>query len=83
MEEAMLVLTVQDDGSGFPPQVLDSLGRPYNTSKARRGAGLGLFLATNVLRTLGGTLQARNRAEGGAETVLRLPIASLALEARG
>lgn len=83
MEEAMLVLTVQDDGSGFPPQVLDSLGRPYNTSKARRGAGLGLFLATNVLRTLGGTLQARNRAEGGAEAVLRLPIASLALEARG
>ena len=82
MEQAMLVLTVRDDGSGFPPQVLGSLGRPYNTSKDRRGAGLGLFLATNVLRTLGGTLQARNRAEGGAETVLRLPIASLALEAR-
>lgn len=81
-DDAMLVLTVQDDGSGFPPQVLGSLGRPYNTSKDRRGAGLGLFLATNVLRTLGGTLQARNRATGGAETVLRLPIASLALEAR-
>lgn len=80
MEEAMLVLTVADDGSGFPEAVLASLGRPYNTSKDRKGAGLGLFLATNVLRTLGGTLQARNRPGGGAETVLRLPIAALALD---
>ncbi|MCP3733880.1 ATP-binding protein [Sphingomonas sp. RP10(2022)] len=76
-----LVLTVGDDGSGFPAAVLASLGRPYNTSKDRRGAGLGLFLATNVLRTLGGTLAARNRPGGGAETVLRLPIDALALEA--
>ncbi len=81
MEGATLVLTVEDDGSGFPAEVLASLGRPYNTSKDRRGAGLGLFLATNVLRTLGGTLQARNRSGGGAETILRLPLASLALAA--
>ncbi len=80
VEETMLVLTVTDDGSGFPPAVLAALGRPYNTSKDRRGAGLGLFLATNVLRTLGGTVQARNRAGGGAETILRLPLAALALE---
>jgi len=81
MEGEMLVLTVRDDGSGFPDEVLAALGRPYNTSKPRRGAGLGLFLATNVLRTLGGTLEARNRREGGAETIVRLPIASLALAA--
>jgi two-component system sensor histidine kinase RegB len=81
LEDTMLVLTVQDDGSGFSPDVLASLGRPYNSNKDRRGAGLGLFLATNVLRTLGGTLQARNRSQGGAETILRLPLASLALEA--
>lgn len=80
LEEATLVLTVQDDGSGFPPEVLAALGRPYNSSKERRGAGLGLFLATNVLRTLGGTLQARNPTGGGAETILRLPLACLALE---
>ena len=73
------MLTVRDDGSGFPPAVLAGIGKPYNTSKERRGAGLGLFLATNVLRTLGGTLAARNIA-GGAEMVLRLPVAALALE---
>ncbi|WP_232474305.1 ATP-binding protein [Sphingomonas sp. MA1305] len=75
-----LVLAVQDDGIGYPDQVLESLGRPYNSSKPRQGAGLGLFLATNVLRTLGGTLEARNLPGGGAETRLTLPLASLALE---
>jgi two-component system sensor histidine kinase RegB len=79
VEDAVIVLTVRDDGSGFPPAVLAGIGKPYNTSKERRGAGLGLFLATNVLRTLGGTLAARNIA-GGAEMVLRLPVAALALE---
>ncbi|WP_137897921.1 ATP-binding protein [Sphingomonas sp. 2SG] len=79
VEGAVIVLTVRDDGSGFPPAVLAGIGKPYNTSKERRGAGLGLFLATNVLRTLGGTLAARNIA-GGAEMVLRLPVAALALE---
>ncbi|WP_288934881.1 ATP-binding protein [uncultured Sphingomonas sp.] len=75
-----LILSVQDDGIGYPPQVLESLGRPYNSSKPRQGAGLGLFLATNVLRTLGGSLEARNLPGGGAETRLTLPLASLALE---
>jgi two-component system sensor histidine kinase RegB len=79
VHEATIVLTVRDNGSGFPPAVLAGIGKPYNTSKERRGAGLGLFLATNVLRTLGGGLEARNIA-GGAEMVLCLPVAALALE---
>ncbi len=79
LEDGIVVMSVRDDGNGFSAEVLAALGRPYNSSKDRKGAGLGLFLATNVLRTLGGTLQARNLANGGAETVLRLPIASLAL----
>ena len=74
-----IALRVSDDGTGFSPAVLAQLGKPYNTSKSRRGAGLGLFLANNVLRTLGGTLHARNRPEGGAETTLVLPLAALAL----
>ena len=34
MEEGMLVLTAQDDGSGFHPQVLDSLRQPLETGEA-------------------------------------------------
>jgi two-component system sensor histidine kinase RegB len=78
-QDGMLVLRVRDDGCGFAADILPHVGEPYRSSKPRQGAGLGLFLSTNVLRTLGGTLQARNPAGGGAEVTLRLPLASLAL----
>lgn len=74
-----LVLTLEDDGSGFPVEMLETLGKPYQTSK-KRGGGLGLFLAVNVLRKLGGTVTAVNRAANGAEVQLTLPLSSLALE---
>ncbi|OUM01945.1 ATP-binding protein [Variovorax sp. JS1663] len=74
-----LVLTVTDAGPGFAPEMLAQLGKPYQSSKGRPGGGLGLFLVMNVARTLGGSVSARNRPEGGAAVTLRLPLAALTL----
>ncbi|WP_333572041.1 ATP-binding protein [Sphingomonas sp.] len=79
-QEDALVLAVRDDGRGFPADILPRIGDPYNSSKGLQGAGLGLFLTHNVLRTLGGSLTARNCEAGGAEVILRVPEAALALE---
>ncbi len=79
-DDDQLVLAVRDDGHGFPPSILGNIGKPYQSSKDRQGAGLGLFLSTNVLRTLGGTLDARNLLSGGAEVTLRLPFGALLFE---
>lgn len=79
-EDETLVLSVVDRGPGFDAEALANLGRPYNSTKPQLGRGLGLFLVGNVARTLGGTVTARNPAAGGAEVVLRLPLAALALE---
>lgn len=73
------VIRIADDGRGVPADILAGVGQPYRSSKDRRGAGLGLFLAVNVLRVLGGTLTLANRAGGGAEAVLTLPLAALAI----
>jgi len=73
-----LVLTVRDAGPGFAPDMLAQLGKPYQSSKGKPGGGLGLFLAMNVARTLGGSLAAANPPEGGAMVTLRLPLAPLA-----
>ena len=75
-----LTLSVTDEGPGFAPAMLAQIGKPYQSSKGRPGSGLGLFLVVNVARTLGGTVDARNRAEGGAEVTLRLPLEAIALE---
>ncbi|MBT2324224.1 HAMP domain-containing histidine kinase [Variovorax paradoxus] len=75
-----LVLTVSDAGPGFAPGMLAQLGKPYQSTKGRPGGGLGLFLVVNVARTLGGSVAAHNRPEGGAAVTLRLPLAAIRLE---
>ncbi|WP_169169671.1 ATP-binding protein [Acidovorax sp. SRB_24] len=79
-EDGMLVLTVTDTGPGFAPGMLANFGTPYQSTKGRPGAGLGLFLAVNVARTLGGTVSACNRPGGGASVTLRLPLSAVTLE---
>lgn len=77
-----LILVVTDAGPGFPPAMLTQIGKPYQSSKTRPGAGLGLFLVSNVARNLRGRVGARNRPEGGAIVTLTLPLLSIALDER-
>jgi two-component system sensor histidine kinase RegB len=81
LEDGALVVRIQDAGPGFAPQMLADLGKPYHSTKGRLGGGLGLFLVVNVVRKLGGRVEARNRDVGGAEVTLAVPLASLAIEA--
>lgn len=80
IEDGNLALSVVDRGPGFAPGMLAQLGKPYQSTKGKPGGGLGLFLAVNVVRKLGGTVTARNRPEGGAEVVLCLPLSAIELE---
>jgi two-component system sensor histidine kinase RegB len=75
-----LKLIVTDQGPGFPPAMLTQLGKPYQSSKGKPGAGLGLFLVSNVARTLHGSVSAHNGSEGGAIVTLTLPLESITLE---
>lgn len=77
LEGAMLVIRVSDHGPGFDEAILAHLGTPYTTTKQQVGAGLGLFLAVNVARRLGGSVLARNRPEGGASVGIHLPFSAL------
>ncbi|XAH25711.1 ATP-binding protein [Xylophilus sp. GW821-FHT01B05] len=75
-----LALIVTDSGPGFAPGMLAQFGKPYQSSKGRPGGGLGLFLAVNVARTLGGSVAAHNRPEGGASVTITLPLSAITLE---
>ncbi|MGB3879576.1 MAG: ATP-binding protein [Diaphorobacter nitroreducens] len=79
-DQDLLRITVTDNGPGFAPAMLSQFGKPYQSSKGRPGGGLGLFLAMNVARTLGGTVQARNLPGGGAQVAITLPLAAIALQ---
>jgi signal transduction histidine kinase len=70
---------VADSGPGIPAEALPRLfERFYRADKSRNreagGTGLGLAIARQLALAHGGDITAANRAEGGAEFVLRLPV---------
>jgi two-component system sensor histidine kinase RegB len=81
LEDDELRVRIADSGPGFSPQMLADIGKPYRSTKGRLGGGLGLFLVVNVVRKLGGRVEARNREAGGAEVILSVPLSALAIEA--
>jgi signal transduction histidine kinase len=70
VRDALVSLTVEDDGPGFGAAV------PVRQTSKRRGMGIGLELAGRVLTAVGGQLTCSNRSEGGARVSLELPLAT-------
>lgn len=73
----VLRIEVDDTGPGFTEQLLADLGRKHLLAVEVKGAGsgLGLFIATAVVKAHGGWLSAENRGRGaGARVVLNLPL---------
>ncbi|MBJ6132448.1 ActS/PrrB/RegB family redox-sensitive histidine kinase [Ochrobactrum sp. Q0168] len=62
-------VTIQDDGEGFKPEILDRIGEPYMTSRDNNrnggGLGLGLFIAKTLLERSGAQIAFRNRSNPG------------------
>jgi two-component system sensor histidine kinase RegB len=79
-DKAQLQITIEDEGPGFPAQMLESIGEPYQSTKRRPGRGLGLFLSVNVARSLGGFLSAQNRQGKGASVRIELPLSVIAID---
>ena len=64
-----VVVVVNDDGSGFPPEIIDRMGEPYVTSERGRrmrgrempGLGLGFFIAKTLLARSGAKISLKNK----------------------
>ena len=64
---------VEDNGPGFPRELIAQVFDPYVTTKAR-GTGLGLAIVRKIVEEHGGTILADNRPEGGARVRIGLPL---------
>jgi nitrogen fixation/metabolism regulation signal transduction histidine kinase len=71
--ETWLSMRVLDDGPGFPAAVLQNPFEPYVTSK-KKGSGLGLAICRKIILEHNGRIALANRAEGGAQVSILLPL---------
>jgi signal transduction histidine kinase len=74
--DGMVRLTVLDDGPGIAEEIIAQIFDPFVTTKAPgQGTGLGLAVCYTIVEQLGGSIEAENRAQGGAAFEVRLPAA--------
>jgi len=66
-------ICVADNGPGIPEQELQKIFLPFYTTKSE-GTGLGLAVVQKVALQHGGSIEARNPSQGGAEFLLWLPL---------
>ena len=76
------VVTVCDNGPGFPRELLGKVFDPYVTSKPK-GTGLGLAIVKKIIEEHGGRIDADNRPEGGARVRMVLPVKDSTRSATG
>lgn len=72
-EGSEVVVQVEDEGCGIAPDVLPRVFDPFFTTKGvGEGAGLGLFMARNLVRAMGGRLEVESIDGGGTTSRVRL-----------
>ncbi len=73
-EGEMAVITVCDNGPGFPRGAEKRIFQPfYRATDDGGGVGLGLAIARHVVDRHGGTIRAANEEAGGARFTIELP----------
>jgi two-component system, NtrC family, nitrogen regulation sensor histidine kinase NtrY len=70
---AVVRLTVSDNGPGIPTEDRDKLFMPYYSTK-RRGSGLGLAIVRRIIAEHGGSIEAADNVPTGTVFTVELPI---------
>ena len=69
---ALVHLTVKDNGSGIPQNIVDKVFQPFFTTKpAGEGTGLGLSLSYDIIKAHGGELKVETKEGEGAEFIIQ------------
>jgi len=67
-----LWVTISDNGSGFPHELMQRIFEPYVTTKPK-GTGLGLVIVKKIIEEHGGSVEIANVAPHGARVTLNFP----------
>ena len=71
-----LCVTISDNGSGFPHELMQRIFEPYVTTKPK-GTGLGLVIVKKIIEEHGGSVEIANVAPHGARVTLNFPVGAV------
>jgi two-component system sensor histidine kinase PilS (NtrC family) len=74
-----VVLSVEDQGCGIPPEELDGIFQPFRSS-FERGTGLGLAIVHRIVTDYSGTIEVSSTVGRGTAVRVRLPMQVAAAE---
>ncbi|HOW43242.1 MAG TPA: ATP-binding protein [Candidatus Omnitrophota bacterium] len=75
LKDTVVVLEIEDTGSGIPPEMIDKIFFPFVTTKqGKGGTGLGLPIVKNIMDMHNASIVVKNRPIGGVRTVLLLKL---------
>lgn len=67
-------ITVKDNGSGIPKDILDKIFQPFFTTKASgEGTGLGLSMSYDIIKSHGGELKVESKEGEGTTFTIDIP----------
>lgn len=68
-DESRVYITVSDTGMGIPPEYRDRIFDQFFTgldSQGKKGAGLGLYIAREILEANGGAIEVKSKSNRGS-----------------
>jgi hypothetical protein len=74
-----IIVSVQDQGRGIPPEMIDSIFEKYqqvtaSDAKVKGGSGLGLSICREIVALHGGKIWVESQVGRGSEFCFSLPI---------
>jgi signal transduction histidine kinase len=73
--DRLVMIEIEDDGPGMPPEVSGILVDADPGPAVRAGHGLGLWMVRRMVDELGGSVKITSKKEGGTMVTLILPLA--------
>ncbi|MFH1428742.1 MAG: ATP-binding protein, partial [Candidatus Margulisiibacteriota bacterium] len=71
-----IVVRIEDDGEGIPPEMIDRLFDPFFTTRHDKGGtGLGLSIVQKTMEEHKGSIEIKNRPGGGVQVTLKFKVA--------
>jgi signal transduction histidine kinase/HD-like signal output (HDOD) protein len=73
-DQPYVEITISDNGPGIPERIRSRLFEPFVSSKGKGHAGLGLSIASSIIRELNGTITCESEEAKGTTFKIELPV---------